>query len=122
MKRALIEYARLCGGGLEHGEDSESASDGGARAPGEKVRVRQEGVGRGAESAARDPTSRAGDSPPPCNFRPPHALLIANRAAPADVDNLLYDKSIVNTRNFFVMFYLMIHQTVYCKLKALFGI
>lgn len=66
-KQALIEYGRLCNDGLEHGEDSSSTSDGSARTPGEKVRVRQEGVDRGAKSAARDPTSRASDSPPPCN-------------------------------------------------------
>jgi len=29
-KKTLIERRRLCDGGLEHGEDSESASDGGA--------------------------------------------------------------------------------------------
>lgn len=62
--------ARLRDGGLEHGEDRESASDGGERDPGEKVRVRQEGVDCGAESAARDSTSRAGNSPPPCNSFP----------------------------------------------------
>jgi len=38
-EKTLIEYGRLCDGGVEHGEDSESASDGGERAPGEKVRV-----------------------------------------------------------------------------------
>lgn len=66
-KKALIECGPLCNDGLEHGEDSSSASDGSARTPGEKVRVRQEGVDCGAESTARDPAPRASDSPPPCN-------------------------------------------------------
>jgi len=77
----------LCDGGLEHGEDSENASDGGARAPDEKVRVRQEGVDRGDESATRDPASRAGDSPPPCNFVP--TRIFNRNRTPAD--NLSYD-------------------------------
>ncbi|KYM85713.1 Stathmin-4 [Atta colombica] len=86
-KKALIECRRLCDGGLEHGEDSENASDGGARAPDEKVRVRQEGVDRGDESATRDPASRAGDSPPPCNFVP--TRIFNRNRTPAD--NLSYD-------------------------------
>lgn len=88
-KKALIERRRLCDGGLEHGEDSENASDGGARAPDEKVRVRQEGVDRGDESAARDPASRAGDPPPPCNSVPTRTL---NRSR-TPADNLSYNKS-----------------------------
>jgi len=86
-KKALIERRRLCDGGLEHGEDSESASDGGARAPGEKVRVRQEGVDRGDESATRDPASRASNPPLPCNSVPTRTL---NRSR-TPADNLLYD-------------------------------